>query len=59
MREAGPQSVRGLSKLLARDYKNVHTDVRLLVGVGLVGRSEDGKVMVPWDTVVTELSLAA
>ncbi len=55
----GPQSVRALSKFLRRDYKNVHTDVGVLERVGLIERDSEGKVVVPWDTVVTELSLAA
>jgi predicted transcriptional regulator len=59
LRTKGPMSVRGLAKELGRDYKNVHTDVRLLEEVGLVGRTKDEKVEVPWDTVEAQLRLAA
>jgi predicted transcriptional regulator len=59
LRRAGPSSVRSLSRSLGRDYKNVHGDVRLLERLGLITRSDDGKPMVPWDKIATELSLAA
>jgi predicted transcriptional regulator len=59
LRQEGSMSVRALSKLLDRDYKNVHSDVRELERVGLVSRTEDGRIRVPWDTVVAEVKLAA
>lgn len=59
LREHGPMSVRALSNELGRNYKNVHTDVRRLEGVGLIGLTKDYKVEVPWDIVETRLSLAA
>ena len=59
LRNSGPSSVRSLSKLLGRDYKNVHGDVRLLERLGLIARSDDGRPMVPWDRIATEFSLAA
>ena len=59
LRGLGPSSVRGLSKATARDYKSVHGDVRILESIGLVKRTEDNRVMVPWDAVTAELLLAA
>ena len=55
----GPMSIRALANDLGRDYKNVHTDVRRLENVGLVGRTKDDRVMVPWDIVEARLLLAA
>ena len=55
LREAGPLSIYELSKRLARDYKNVHTDVSRLIELGLVERAADGRVSVPWDAVRAEL----
>lgn len=55
----GPMSVRALATALARDYKNVHTDVQRLEHIGLIGRTQDDKVKVPWDIVEARLSLAA
>jgi predicted transcriptional regulator len=59
LRTKGPMSVRALAKELGRDYKNVHTDVRRLEEVGLVGRTKEENVEVPWDTVEAQLRLAA
>ena len=57
LREAGPSSVLGLAKRLGRDYKNVHTDVRQLVEIGLVEKDGDGRIGVPWRAVRAELRL--
>lgn len=59
LRTNGPMSVRALASALGRDYKNVHTDVRRLEHIGLIGRTKDDKVQVPWDIVEARLSLAA
>ena len=59
LRKEGPMSVRLLAKVLKRDYKNVHTDVGQLERIGLVARTQEGQVMVPWDTVVAQISLDA
>jgi predicted transcriptional regulator len=48
-----------VSKKLNRDYKNIHTDVRLLENIGLIERTEDNKVEVPWNVVEARLELAA
>jgi len=50
LRGEGPLSIYQLAKRLARDYKNVHTDVTALVGIGLIER-DAGRVSVPWDVV--------
>jgi predicted transcriptional regulator len=54
LREAGPLTIYELAKRLARDYKNVHTDVSRLIELGLIERSSDGRVAVPWDVVRAE-----
>jgi predicted transcriptional regulator len=59
LRKIGPMSVRALANELERDYKNVHTDVKKLESLGLVGRTQDDKVQVPWDVVEARLRLAA
>ena len=59
LRTNGPMSVRALAKALDRDYKNVHTDVRRLETIGLIGRSKESKIEVPWDIVEAQLRLAA
>jgi len=50
LREAGPLSIYQLAKRLDRDYKNVHTDVAALAGLGLIER-QGRAVAVTWDVV--------
>ena len=59
LHKSGPMSIRGLAIKLDRDYKNVHTDVRLLENVGLIDRNEDNKIEVPWNILEARLQLAA
>ncbi len=59
LRKNGPMSVRALSKEIGRDYKNVHTDVKRLEEIGLIGRTKDSRIEVPWDIVEARLRLAA
>ncbi len=59
LRNKGPMSIRALARELKRDYKNVHTDARMLCGVGLIERMDAGGIRVPWDIVEARLRLAA
>lgn len=59
LRTKGPMSVRALAGAQGRDYKNTHSDVRQLERIGLIGRTQDDKVEVPWDIVEARLRLAA
>ena len=57
LRADGPLSIYQLSRRLGRDYKNVHTDLAQLAGLGLIERREDGLVAVPWDLLRAEFRL--
>jgi predicted transcriptional regulator len=59
LRKTGPMSIRALAKELKRDYKNVHTDIKRLESIGLISRTRDARVQVPWDMVEARLRLAA
>ena len=59
LRRQSLASVRALSKKLGRDYKNVYTDVQALEGVGLLERTEEGALQVPWDIIDAHLRLVA
>ena len=50
-------SIYDLARRLARNYKNVHTDVTQLAALGLIERRNDNRVTVTWDLVRAELSL--
>ncbi|MEO5862959.1 MAG: MarR family transcriptional regulator [Burkholderiales bacterium] len=58
LRRQGPCSVYGLAKAAERNYSNVHTDIARLEELGLVERSEDGAVSVPFDSVEIRFPLA-
>lgn len=59
LHDSGAVSVRALSKALRRDYKNVHRDVQTLERIGLVTRTKEGLICMPWESVVAEIPLAA
>ena len=56
---SGPSSIRALSKTLHRNYKNVHSDVKLLREAGLIRLDHQDKVFVPWQKIYTEIDLLA
>lgn len=57
--DQGPMSIRALAKMLQRDYKNVHQDVKALEQTGLVFRTSEQTISVPWGRILAEISLAA
>ncbi len=58
LRAHGVSSIRNLSKMLKRDYKNVYQDVQLLKKAGLISMDDSQKIFVPWDTINAEIPLA-
>ena len=58
LRRVGPCSVYALAKSAERNYSNVHTDVARLEELGLVERTEEGSVSVPFDSVEILVPLA-
>ena len=59
LRTNGPMSLHVLARAVERNYKNVYTDVRRLEQIGLIGRTKDNRIEVPWDIVEAHLRLAA
>ena len=59
LQEIGPSSVRGLARALERDVKRVHEEVGVLTDSGLVARTGDGKLEVPYDVIRAEFDLRA
>jgi predicted transcriptional regulator len=55
----GPSSVRGLARELGRDVKRVHEDVSELMEYGIISRTEDGKVQVPFGVIHADFDLFA
>jgi predicted transcriptional regulator len=58
LRRMGPSSMYALAKTANRNYSNIHTDVSRLLELGLIDRSEDGLVSVPFDAIEIRFPLA-
>jgi len=58
LRRVGPCSVYALAKAAERNYSNVHSDVARLEELGLIERTEEGSVSVPFDSVEILVPLA-
>jgi predicted transcriptional regulator len=59
LRAKGHSSIRSLSQELHRDYRGVHGDVMALLECGLIERTDDGKVAVPWSRITAEIAIDA
>lgn len=57
LQNIGPVSIRGLARSLGRDLKRVHEDVSTLIDWGVVERTEDGKICVPFDVIQADFAL--
>ncbi|AMJ59511.1 HVO_A0114 family putative DNA-binding protein [Bosea sp. PAMC 26642] len=55
----GPASIRGLARALGRDIRRVHDDVTAMIDWGIVERTDDGKVLVPFDVIHAGFDLRA
>lgn len=59
LQQVGPVSLRALARELERDVKRVHGDVQALLECGLIERTEEGKVHVPYDLIRADFDLRA
>jgi predicted transcriptional regulator len=57
LRRCGPCSVYALAKEVERNYSNVHTDIAKLEEHGLVQRTPEDTVFVPFESVEIHLAL--
>ena len=57
LQEIGPSSLRGLARALGRDVKRVHEDVDRLIEEGVIERTDDKKIYVPFEEIRFEASL--
>lgn len=55
----GPLTIRAIARRAGRDVKAVHGDVHALLDAGLLDRTEDGKIVFPFDAVRVEFTLRA
>lgn len=59
MTGAGALSLREVARRVERDVKGVHTDVHALLNAGLLDRTDDGKIIFPFDAVHVDFMLQA
>ena len=50
-------NTRQLAQHLGRDYKNVYTDVKALVELGLLDKDEQGRLAAPFDEIIIRASV--
>lgn len=58
LRGMGSASVYALAKAAGRNYSNVHADIGRLIDLGLVERTDDDAVTVPFEAVEIHMALA-
>ncbi len=59
MTGAGALGVREIARLVDRDVKGVHTDLKALEKSGIVARSDNTKYLFPYDAVHVDFVLKA
>lgn len=56
---AGPVSIREAARRAERDVKAVHGDVTALLNAGVLNKTEDGRIVFPYEAVKVEFLLHA
>ena len=56
---AGPVSIREVARRVGRDMKAVHGDVHALLLAGLIDKTEDGKVVFPYEALHVDFMIKA
>ncbi|MEN8132109.1 MAG: ArsR family transcriptional regulator [Pseudomonadota bacterium] len=57
LQDSGPCGVRELARLLGRDVRRVHDDLSALLEAGLVEKTDDGKLIVPFAEIHADFVL--
>lgn len=55
----GPVSMREAARRVGRDVKAVHGDIKALLMAGILDKTEDGKIVFPYDAVHVDFMLKA
>ncbi|MBI5342144.1 MAG: transcriptional regulator [Deltaproteobacteria bacterium] len=59
MTGAGPMTIREAARRIERDVKGVHTDVHTLLAAGLLRKTDDGRIVFPYDVIHVDFTLRA
>lgn len=57
LKATGAQSIYALAERLGRNYSNVRRDIQAMMAHGLIEKSDENKVYVPWDSVEIRVTL--
>jgi predicted transcriptional regulator len=59
MTGAGPITIREVARRIGRDVKAVHSDVHALLNAGLLQKTDNGRIVFPFDAVHVNFMLKA
>jgi predicted transcriptional regulator len=59
MTGAGPVAIREIARRVGRDVKTVHGDIQALLKAGVLDRTDDGRILFPYDEVHVDFVLRA
>ncbi len=59
MTGAGPLTIREAARRVGRDVKAVHGDVHALLDAGILRKTEEGRIVFPYDAVRVDVMLSA
>lgn len=59
MTGAGPMTIREAARRIGRDVKAVHSDVHVLMNTGLLQKTDNGRILFPFDAVRVDFMLKA
>jgi predicted transcriptional regulator len=59
MAGAGPMTIRAAARRVNRDVKAVHGDVHALLNAGILQKTDNGRVVFPFDAIHVDLMLRA
>lgn len=59
MTGAGPMTMREAARRLGRDVKAVHGDVHALLDIGMLQKTDNGRIIFPFDAVHVDFTLKA
>ncbi len=57
MAGAGPMTIREAARRAGRDVKAVHSDIHALLKAGILVKTDDGKIIFPFDAVHVDFML--
>jgi predicted transcriptional regulator len=59
MAGAGPLTIRAAARRVSRDVKAVHGDIHALLNAGILRKTDDGRVELPFDAIRVDVMLHA